>query len=67
MVKDIANGAEGLGFDSRAGQIGHSVAYGSPSLRRFFGDVLSWHEMSPATCYTLRRNITKYNENFMFL
>ena len=27
-------------FDSRAGQIGHSVANGSPPLRRFFGAVL---------------------------
>ena len=28
-----------LGFDSRAGQIGHSVAKDSPSLRRFCGAV----------------------------
>ena len=26
---------KGLGFDSRAIQIGHSVAYGSPPLQRF--------------------------------
>ena len=30
MVKDIAIGAGGLGFDSEAGQIGYSVANGSP-------------------------------------
>ena len=29
-------GAEGLSFKSRAGQIGHSVANGSPPLRHFF-------------------------------
>ena len=29
-----------LDFDSRTGQIGHSVANGSPSSRRFFGVVL---------------------------
>ena len=28
-----------FGFDSRVGQIGHSVANGSPPLRRFFGAV----------------------------
>ena len=33
---DIAIGAEGRGFDSLADQIGHSVANGSPPLRRFF-------------------------------
>ena len=32
--------ARGLGFDTRAGQIGHSVANGLPPLRRFFGAVL---------------------------
>ena len=30
-----------LGFDSRAGKIGHSVAIGSQPLRRFFGAVLA--------------------------
>ena len=30
----------GLGFNSRAGQIDHSVANGSPPLRRFFGVAL---------------------------
>ena len=36
MVKDIVIGAVGLGFDSRASQIGHGVVNGSPPLRRFF-------------------------------
>ena len=39
-VQDIAIGSEGLGFNFRAGQIGHSVANGSPPLRCFFGAVL---------------------------
>ena len=33
---DMAIGAGGLGFDSRADQIRHSVANCSPSLQRFF-------------------------------
>ena len=37
---DIAIGAGGLGFENRAGLIKHSVANGSPPLRRFFGAVL---------------------------
>ena len=40
VMKNIAIGAGGLGFDSCAGQIGHSVANGSPVLRHFFGAVL---------------------------
>ena len=40
VVKLVAIGAEGLGFDSGADQIGHSVANGSPPLRCFFGAVL---------------------------
>ena len=32
----LVSGAEGLRFQSRAGQIGHSVANGSPPLRHFF-------------------------------
>ena len=31
---------EGLGFNSQAGRIGHTVANGSPPLRRFFGAAL---------------------------
>ena len=34
---DIAIGAEGLEFDSRAGDIGHRVSNSSPPRRRFFG------------------------------
>ena len=40
MVQDIAMGEGDLGFDFRAGQIGHSVANGLPPLRRFVGAVL---------------------------
>ena len=36
MVQDNAIGAGGLGFDSRSGQIGHSVANNLPRLRCFF-------------------------------
>ena len=37
VVEDVAIGAEGLGFDSRACQIGHSVVNGSSLQRSFFG------------------------------
>ena len=37
VLKDFAIDAEGLGLNSQAGQIGHSVANGSQPLRRFFG------------------------------
>ena len=39
-IDRLAIGAGGLGFDSRADQIDHSVAIGQPSLRRFFETVL---------------------------
>ena len=39
--KDIAIGAESVGFDSQAGQIEHIIPNGSPPLRCFFGAVLS--------------------------
>ena len=35
-VKDIPISAAGLGFDSRPGQTGHSVAKGLAPLRHFF-------------------------------
>ena len=41
LDKDIAIGEGNLEFDSRAGQIVHSVVNGSPPLRRFFGTILS--------------------------
>ena len=57
VVKHVASGVGGLGFGSRASQIGHSVN-SSPLLRRFCvaqalsgGDGLTTH-------YTLRRDIT---------
>ena len=59
VVKDIAIGTRGLGFDSRAIQIGHSVANGSPLMRRLFGAVLPRRlaaEIGLVTRYTLRRN-----------
>ena len=40
VVRDMAAGAGGLGFDYRAVQIGHSVVNGSPPLRCFFGAAL---------------------------
>ena len=39
-IQKQINGAEGLGFNSQAGQSGHNVANGSPPLRRFFEAVL---------------------------
>ena len=56
VVYHIAIGAGGLGFDYRAGQIGHSVAKGSTPLRRCFGAVLpaaqalSCGASNPDTC-----------------
>ena len=38
--ENIAVVAGGLRFDSRTDQIGHSVTYESPPMRRFFGAVL---------------------------
>ena len=61
MLKGMAIGAGGLGLYSRAGQIGHSVANGSPPLRCFFGALMSRQsaaEMGPATRYTFGRDIT---------
>ena len=40
VVRNIAISAGSLGFDFRAGQIGHNVANGTPPLRCFFGAVL---------------------------
>ena len=39
-AEDVAIDAEDLRFNFQTGQIGHSVANGSPPLRRFFGPVL---------------------------
>ena len=58
MVKDVVVGAEGFGFDSRAGQIGHVVAKVSPTLQYFFGAVLPKAEMRPAARYTVLYNAT---------
>ena len=40
VLKDFAIDAEGLGVNSQAGQIGHSVTNGSQPLRRFYGAAL---------------------------
>ena len=59
VVKHIANSAAGRKFDSRAGQIEHSVANGSPPLRRFIEAVLSRRyaaETNPTTSNTLQCN-----------
>ena len=40
VVKHIAIGAGGLGFDFRPGKIGHIVANDSPPLQGLFGAVL---------------------------
>ena len=59
VFKHIAMGAGSLDFDSRAVQIGYSVANGSPPLRCFFGAVLRRRytaEMGPAIGFALRCN-----------
>ena len=43
VLKDFAIDAEGLGLNSQAGQIRHSVANGSQLLRHFFGAALPRH------------------------
>ena len=40
VVRDIAIGAVGLGFDSLSGEIEHSVANRLSSLRRFLAALL---------------------------
>ena len=40
VVQDIAVSARGMGFDSKAGQIGHNVANGLLLPQRFFQAVL---------------------------
>ena len=40
VIKDISNGAVGLGFDFQADQIRHNVMNNSPPFRCFFGAVL---------------------------
>ena len=62
---------DGLRFTPRGGQIGHSVANGSPSQRLFFernrtarrrNDV----KVGPSTCYTLRRNAASTMKDLKF-
>ena len=58
-VQDIARGAGGSWFDSRASQIRQSVANGSPPLRRFVLLQRYAAEIEPATRYTLWRNAAR--------
>ena len=51
----FVSGAVGLRFKSRAGQIGFSVANGSPSLQYFFGGAMT-RRWAPQTRYTPWRN-----------
>ena len=56
VSEGIAEGAEGLGFESQVGLVGYNVANNSPPLRCFFVAVLRRRyamEMGPATRYTL--------------
>ena len=66
VVEDTANVADGLGFDSRADQIKHSVANGSPPLQCFFGAILlrRWPRKLPR--HSLHTSIMKicYGTNF---
>ena len=57
-----------LGFDFRAGEIGHNVANGEPLLRYFFVVLPGCKaaKMDPATRYTLWRNIARIMENKFF-
>ena len=65
VVKDIAIGAGGLGFDSRSDRIGHLLlsptahhrCYVSMSPRRYAA------EMGPNIRYTLRRNSASIIKN----
>ena len=56
VVKDIAIGSGGLGFNSLAIRIDHSVGNGSPPLRRFFVAVLFRRLSREDEYYTLRGN-----------
>ena len=58
VLRDIATGAGGLGFDSRNGQIGQSVANGSQPVRCFFESLLRRQaaEIGPTSRYVLWRN-----------
>ena len=60
VAKHIAMGARGLRFNSHAGQVGYTIANGSPPLHRFFGTVFPSRyevaEMGLATRCPLRRN-----------
>ena len=70
-AKDITIGVGGLGFDYRAGQIGHTIVKGSPPLRRFFEAALPRRYSCGDGCdtrYSLQRNTASIMKiGFFFL
>ena len=65
-------GVEGLRFKSRAGQIGHSVTFGSPPLRQFFERRCVAYrrnnpEMSPASLLHVSAQYAKYRMKDLIL
>ena len=64
----FVSGAGGLRFKSRTGQIGYSVANGSPPLRHFFERSCVARgndaEMGPANLLHAAACYSEYNERF---
>ena len=64
----FASGSGGLRFKSRAGQIGRSVANGSPLLRYFFKGAVLFRrndaEMGPANSLHASAQYSEYNKRF---
>ena len=64
----FVSGAGGLRLKSRASQIGHSVANGSPRLRHFFKRSYvaraQWHGDGPRQLVTRFGVLQQYNERF---
>ena len=64
----VTIGAGGLGFESRVGQIGHSVANGSPPLQCFFRGVVALVlSRGNGSRYTLRRSNARMTKICYFL
>ena len=63
--KDNAIDAGGLGFESLVGQIGTSVANGSPPLRYFFGAVLLSRVYGPRLSLHASAYFHGYNEDLI--
>ena len=70
VVRDVAFGAGGFGFDSRADQIGHNAVNGSPPPRRSFGAVLPRRKAEEmgfpplVTCFVVMP-YREYNKDFL--